>query len=162
MANERLIERLRIVSSCVPIDTTGAAQSGDWVNLKYYRRMLVVIQQGAWAGGTPAVTFSQASDAAGTGAKALAYAERWDATALTNDVPAKTAVTSSTSNLAAAANGTMLVEFHCQDLDLVNGFTHIRVNIASPGANADLVCVLLILGDPAYSGLPSSLPTAIA
>src|SRR4051812_27973674 len=115
---DRLLERLRVIPAFVPIDTTGAVQNGDWVSLKFHRRCLFVIQQGAWAGGTPAVTFSQAKDNAGTGAKALSYVERWDATALTNDLPARAAVTSDTSNLANAANGLMLVEFHAQDLDM--------------------------------------------
>ena len=157
----RLIEQLKIVPAIVPIDATGAGQDGDWINLKHYRRVLVVIQQGAWAGGTPAVTFEQAKTAAGGSSKALGYTERWNATALTNDVPAKVTVTSDTSNLANAANGLMLVEFHQQDLDVANNFTHMRVRIATPGSNADLVAAFYILGNPAHAGLPSTLPTVI-
>ena len=160
--NDRLLERLRVVPAAVPIDTTGAAVAGDWVNLKFYRRVLVVIQQGAWAGGTPALTFEQAQDNAGTGAKTLASTERWNATALTDDLPEKAAVSSNTSNLANAANGLTLVEFHAQDLDIANGFTHLRVNVASPGANADLIAAFYILGDPSYAGKPDTLPSAIA
>lgn len=160
--NSRLLERLRVIPAFVPIDTTGAGQDGDWVNLKFYRRALVVIQQGAWAGGTPAVTFEQATDNAASGAKTLGYTERWDGTALTDDILAKTTVSSNTSNLANAANGLMLVEFHAQDLDIANGFTHFRVRVASPGANADLIAGFYILGDPAYEGLPSTLPSVIA
>lgn len=158
----RIIENCRVVPAFVPIDSTGAAQTGDWVNMKHFRRCLVVIQQGAWAGGTPAVTFEQAQDNASTGAKELAYTERWDATALTDDLLAKTTVSSNTSNLANAANGLMVVEFHAQDLDIANGFTHLRVKVASPGANADLIAAWYLLADPAYAGKPDTLPSAIA
>lgn len=157
----RIIENCRIVPAFVPIDTTGAARAGDWVNLKFYRRCAVVILQGAWAGGTPAVTFEQATDASGSGAKTLAYTERWDGTALTDDILGRTAVSSNTSNLANAANGFMVVEFHAQDLDIANGFTHLRVNVASPGSNADLIAGLYILADPAYAGKPDTLPSTI-
>lgn len=158
----RLLESLRIVPAILPKDITGAVQNGDWVNVRNWKRVLTVIQQGAWAGGTPAVTFEQATDASGSGAKALSYSERWDATALTNDVPARTAVTSDTSNLANAANGLMLVEHHAQDLDVNNGFVWLRVNVASPGSNTDLLSAHYVLGSGAYSGKPSTLPTAIA
>lgn len=158
----RLIENLKVVPAFVPIDTNGAGADGDWVNLRYFRRILTVIQQGAWAGGTPAVTFEQATSAAGAGAKALGYSERWDGTALTDDILAKTAVTSDTSNLANAANGTMQVEHSAKDLDIANGFTHMRVRVATPGANADLIAAFYVLGDPAWAARPDTLPSAIA
>lgn len=158
----RLLEQIRCVPAFVPIDTTGAAQTGDWVNLKHYRRILVVIQQGAWAGGTPALTFEQAQDNADTGAKALSYTEKWSHTGLSSDTLAKATVSSDTSNLPATANTITLVEFHAQDLDLANGFTHIRVKTASPGSNADLIAAFYILGNPAYAALPSTLPSVIA
>lgn len=158
----RILENCRVVPALLPKDITGAAQEGDWVSVKHWRRCLTVLQQGAWAGGTPAVTFEQATDAAGTGAKALAYSERWDATALTDDTPARTAVASDTSNLANAANGLMMVEHHQQDLDVAGGFTHLRVKVATPGANADLLAAFYLLGDGRYSGKPDTLPSAIA
>lgn len=160
--NTRLLERLKIVPAWVPVDTTGAGQDGDWINLKNYRRVLCVILQGAWAGGTPAVTFQQATDNAATGAKTLSYTERWDGTALTDDTLAKTTVSSDTSNLANAANGFTVVEFHAQDLDIDGGFTHMRMRVASPGANADLIAGFYVLGDPAYTSKPETHPSAIA
>jgi hypothetical protein len=159
---DRLLERLSVVPAIVPIDCNAAAQDGDWVNLKANRRILVVVFLGAWAGGTPALTFRQAKDNAGGSAKALSYTERWDGTALTTDVPTKTTVTSDTSNLVATANTFYQVEFHAQDLDIANGFTHIQVRVASPGANADLIAALYILGDPEYTRVPNLHTTVIA
>lgn len=160
--NSRLIERLKVVQASVPVDITGAGSNGDWVSLKYFRRCLTIVQQGAWAGGTPALTFEQATDASGTGAKPLSYTERWNGTALTDDTYEKATVASDTSNLANAANGVVLVEHHSQDLDLANGFAYIRAKVASPGSNADLLSITYVLGDPAYECLPPAQPSAIS
>lgn len=162
MSQGRLLERLRPVPAAVPIDTTGAAVAGDFVSMKQHKRLMVVIMQGAWAGGTPAVTLKQASDAAGTGEKALSFTEYWQGTALTDSILARTAVSSDTFNLAATANLFTVIEIHRNDLDMDNGFTHVRVGIASPGANADLVAVLYILGDPDFAGGPANKPSVIA
>lgn len=155
-----LIERLRIVSAAVPLDITGAGFNGDWVHLKHWRRALVVLQSGAWAGGTAAVTLEQATDASGTSGKALAFAYQYVSTALTSDVPTKTTVTSNTFNISAA-NKLHVIDLHAQDLDIANGFTHFRAVVATPGANADLLACLYILGDGVYSGLASTLPSVI-
>lgn len=158
----KLIEQLHPIVVAVPIDTTGAAVASDWVHLKNHRRALVVIMQGAWAGGTPAVTLEQATAAAGTGNKALDLEEYWQGTALTDDIYARTAVVSDTFNLPATANTVTLIEVHAQDLDVNNGFDWFSVKIASPGANADLISVLIILGDPAHEVKAPDKPTAIA
>lgn len=157
----QLSECLRVIPAFVPIDTNGAGQDGDWINLKYWRRALIVIMKGAWAGGTPAVTLQQATDATGSGAKALSFAKQLKGTALTADQPSINTVTSDTFNLAATANEFHLIDVHSQDLDLANNFAYIRVRVASPGANADLIAGLYILGDGTWAGKPSTLPTAI-
>lgn len=159
--NNRLLESLKIVKAAVPIDTTGAAVTGDYVNMKYWRRLMIVISQGAWAGGTPAVTLKQASDVAATGEKALAFTEYWQGTALTDDIYAKTAVVSNTFNLPATANTVTIIEIHQQDLDVNNSFNCVRVGIASPGSNADLIDVTYVLGDPVTESKPETHPSAI-
>jgi hypothetical protein len=85
MSNMRLIENAKIVVGAVPIDTTGAAVTGDYVSLKGYAHLTIVIMQGAWAGGTPAVTLKQATDVAATGEKALSFTKYYSGTALTDD-----------------------------------------------------------------------------
>lgn len=160
--NARLLEMLHPVVGAVPIDTTGAAVTGDYVNMSKYRRLLICIIQGAWAGGTPAVTLKQATDAAGTGEKALSFTEYWSGTALTDDTYARTAVSSDTFNLTATANTFTFIEVHQNDLDKDNDFDWVRVGIATPGANADLIAVLYILGDMVTESKPETHPTAIA
>lgn len=160
MSSMRLIENAKVVVGAVPVDTTGAAVTGDYVSLKGYSHLTIVIMQGAWAGGTPAVTLLQATDVAATGAKTLGFTKYWEGTALTDDNYAAVAVTGNTYNLTAAANKVNIIEIDASDLDIDNGFDCVRVGIASPGSNADLIAVLYILTGTRY---PQSDPqTAIA
>lgn len=152
----KFVETHAIEVSTVPIDSTGAAQAGDWYNLKYYGKIVFIIAQGAWAGGTPAVTLEQATSAAGAGAKAVAFTKRWTKVALTGTVFAETAVTANTFNLPATANTINVLEVNAEDLDVTGGFNFVHVAIASPGAAADLIAVVVILGDARYMGAPGT------
>lgn len=150
MSAMRLVENAKIVVGAVPIDTTGAAVTGDYVSMKGYTHLTIVIMQGAWAGGTPAVTLKQATDVAATGEKALSFTKYWSGTALTDDQYAATTVSSDTYNLAATANKVNIIEVDASSLDVDNGFDCVRLGIASPGANADLIAVLYILTGARY------------
>ena len=160
--SNRLLEIIKCNPGAVPIDTNGAACNGDWINMANFKNCVIKISQGAWAGGTPAVTLNQATDNAGTGSKALAFDQYYQYTALTGDTPTKTTVVSNTFNLPATANTFTFFEIHNQDLDAANGFNFFQVSIASPGANADLICVDYILGGSTFSGKPEGQQTAIA
>ncbi len=148
--SKKILETLAVEVSNVPIDTTGAAVTGDYYNLKLYRRILFVIAQGAWAGGTPAVTLSQATSAAGDGAKALAFTKKYTKVALTGTTWVEAAVTSNTFNLTAVANTMTAIEVSADELDADNEFDFVSLNIATPGANADLIAVFAVLGDPRF------------
>ena len=148
MAN--LVETMGIEVAAVPIDTTGAAVTGDYYSLKDYGHITFIITQGAWAGGTPAVTLKQATDVAASGEKALNLDWYWVQTGLTGTGYTKTAVTSDTFNLAATANRITILEVEADTLDQANGFDCVRVGIASPGSNADLISVVAILSQPRY------------
>lgn len=157
--NNRLFDNAKIVPAFVPIDTTGAGQDGDWVSLKNYNHLTVIIMKGAWAGGTSAVTLQQATDVAGTGAKALGFTKQWVGTALTDDNLAETAVTSNTFNLSTTANEFHVIEIDAATLDVDGGFDCVRVRTATPGANADLVAGLYVLTGCRYS--QADTPSAI-
>lgn len=148
----RIVENMAIEVGAVPIDTTGAAVTGDYVSLRDYGKLVITICQGAWAGGTPAVTLKQATDVAGTSEKALSFSWRWTKVALTGTTFTKTAVSSDTFNLPAVANTINVIEVDATDLDVANGFDCVRLAIASPGANADLVCVHYLLAAPRFRG----------
>ena len=138
----------------VPIDTTGAICTGTAINMANYGKLMIVISQGAWAGGTPAVTLTSATVEAFTDEQALSMSYYW--TKLKGAATfTKTAITSSTFNLPATANTITVLQVDASDLDAVDGFKWVRVNIASPGANADLISVFYILGEPKYvSSIP--------
>jgi len=138
----------------VPIDTTGAVVTGTAVNMANYGKLMIVISQGAWAGGTPAVTLTQATVEAFTDEKSLAMDYYWTKLAGAS-ITTKTAITSDTFNLPATANTVTVLQIDASDLDSDNEFNWVRVNIASPGANADLISVFYILGEPDYvSSIP--------
>jgi hypothetical protein len=151
------LEILNIVAGAVPIDTTGAAVSGDYVSLKDYRRCLVVISQGAWAGGTPAVTLLQATDVTNSASdeKTLSFTKKWTKTGLTGTVWTEATVSSDTFNLTTTANTITVLDVNAADLDADNGFDCMRVNVATPGANADLISVIYILLEPRFGQAPA-------
>ena len=152
--NARMVETHGLEVSNVPVDTTGAAQTGDYYSLKRYNHLTIMIIQGAWAGGTPAVTLLQATDVAGTGEKALSFTTRWTMVAITGTAYTETAVTSSTFNLPATANTINILEIEASDLDLANSFDCVRVNVATPGSNADLICIVALLSQPRDERFP--------
>lgn len=145
-----LVELMGMEVIQVPLDTTGAAISSDWLSLKNYAHATFIIAQGAWAGGTPAVTLAQATAVAGTSEKALAFLKRWTKVAVTGTVWVETAVTSNTFNLPATANTINVIEVEAAELDTDGGFDCIQLEIATPGSNADLLCAIAILSGARY------------
>ncbi len=152
MSHDLLVEQKSIETAIAPIDITGAATQGDWISLKQYGHLTIVLIQGAWAGGTPAVTLEQATAVAGTGNKTLGFTKRWTQVGLTGTGYTETAVTSDTFNLPAVANTINVLEVSASDLDTANDFDCVSVLVASPGANADLLAVLYLVGDAVHEG----------
>ena len=133
------IELLSHEVAMLPKDITGAAQVGDYISLKNYTVCVVTLQQGAWAGGTPAVTLTQSTDVAASGEKALGFDARWTKVGVTGTTFVKTVVASDTFNLPNVANTINKIFVRAEDLDTDNGFDVLCVKVASPGANADLL-----------------------
>lgn len=150
-----LIENAKVIVGAVPIDTTGAAVAGDYINMSVCERMYVIIMQGAWAGGTPAVTMTQGTTASGGSTAAFTNFRAWKNTALTDDLLASVTVAAGTFNLAATANQCTVLEANTEDM--TDGYKFLRVGIASPGSNADLIAVLYICTGLRYQG---EMPTA--
>ena len=152
-------EIVKIVEAIAPINTTGAAQAANHISLKNYDHCTIVINTGAWAGGTAAVTVEQSTVVAGTDDKALAFSWMYtNATAPTTDTLTKTAVTANTFNLSVAAS-MYVIEIPAASLDTDNNFDCIELNTASPGANADLISATYILWRGRYKAdvAPTSL-----
>lgn len=145
------VEAFGIEVGLLPKDITGAAQVGDYVSLKGYQGCLILLTQGAWAGGTPAVTLTQSTDVAATGEKALSFTKRWTKVGVTGTTWVETAVASDTFNLAAVANTMNAIYVPAASLDADNSFDVLCVKVASPGANADLLSAVYILVGARYA-----------
>lgn len=144
------VEVLGLDCVAVPLDTTGAAIATVYLSMKNYTRVTFLICQGAWAGGTPAVTLEQATDVSGTGAKALSFDKHYTKLAEVASQYTEVAVVSDTFNLGSVADTIVAIDIQGATLDTTNEFDAIQLKIASPGANADLISVIAVLSGAAY------------
>jgi hypothetical protein len=158
MSKLSLIEDAKIIWACAPANYTGATNTPKYVSLKNYQRLTVIIQTGAWAGGTAAVTVTQATDVAGTGEKAYDALDYMWSDESTSGTLVKNAVTSDTFNLDTA-NKVYVLEIDADTLDVAGGFDCVAVAVASPGANNDYYGVTYILGGARYHA--ATPPTAL-
>jgi hypothetical protein len=115
-----------------------AAQTGGWVSLKGAAGVTLTFNKGAGTAGQPPVlTFRQALNSAGGGAKNLnvttIYKKASGATSWTKVTQAAGATY--TGDVAA---GLYKIDINGAALDVANGFCAVSVNIASVGANAQL------------------------
>ncbi len=154
--HEKMLQTLQFEGMAVPIDTTGAAVASDWIGLKGAARMVILIQQGAWAGGTPALTLKQSKtfDNSDSSSKALSFAEKFSKVAITGAKWVRATVSSDTFTLPAVANTLTAIEVTAEMLDRDNGFGYVQCAIATPGANADLICVMAVLDGLRHQGDP--------
>lgn len=147
-----VLDTLQIETGLVPKDITGAAQTGQYISLSKYEECLVVIQQGAWAGGTPAVTLYKATDVSATGETALAFEKYYSKAGVTAGTFTEVAVSSNTFNLTATANTLTVIPVTAAMLgDTYDAFC---VKVASPGTNADLLSISYVLIKPRYPESP--------
>ena len=154
---QNLMEMLKPIWGIEPKNWTGAASTGDWISLKYYTNLTIVIMSGAWAGGTSAITVEQAVAVAGTSNKALAFDWMWTDAAATGTY-VKTAVVSNTFTIGAA-NTMWVIEIDARSLDIANGFDCVAVKGATPGVNADLYGAIYLCHGSRYQG--AAQPSAI-
>ena len=114
-----------------PVDINGGAVTSPYVNMEVGKDLSIVITTGAIAASaSAAVTLSQATDNAGTSAKALTYTDHYEATS-TVDVPASQGSTLTIGD--TDDNKVFVIEVDASQLDVANGFTHVAVAIADPG-----------------------------
>jgi hypothetical protein len=145
---QHLVEEFKFLRGAEPKNYTGAAMADAYVSLKNYGTLTIKISTGAWAGGTAAVTLTQATAVAGTGAKAVAFTDYWDDLTTTGTL-VKKAASSNTFNLGTA-NKSYVIHVDASMLDMAGGFDCVTLSVASPGANADFYAVEYILSDARY------------
>lgn len=150
--NASLVQRAKVIEVGVPKDYTGAACATEFINMSKTSRVTFLIQTGAWAAGTAAVTINQATSDGGSTAT-VTFTKYW--TVAGDTVTAATAA-SNTFNLAAA-NTLYIVEVTPEMLTRASSYDWVALAIASPGVNSDFYSVVAIAEDLKYGTPVSSL-----
>jgi hypothetical protein len=148
-------ENNKIIGVSEPKDKTGAAMTAKYVSMKDYGKLTILIETGAWAAGSSAISLLQATDVAATSAHALGFKWVWLGTAVSG-LLTKTAVVSNTF-LVDTALSVWAIEIDASDLDADHDC--VTLVCATPGANADFYAVQYILSEPRFA--QAILPTAI-
>ena len=159
----RLIDVLKPVMGCAPAALTGAAGDGDYISMKNYTKLTVLISvlNGSTVTGG-AVTLKQASAVAGTGEKALSFSKMYsNIDCAAADALTETAVVSDTFTTDTTNSKQLMyaIEVDAEQLDKANGFDCVRVDVASM-ANA-VAGVTYLLWGARYSKPAGGLPAAI-
>lgn len=159
--SQELLESIQAVSVIEPVDLTSGANSGDWISLAKYRRVLFLIAKGAGgtAGQDPVITLQEATDASGTGAQNLAAIDKVFSKQAATDLTAVAAFTVVTQTAAATytdadlAEQAALIGIEVKADELSSGFDFCTINIADPGAgNSQIGAVLALCLEPRYGG----------
>lgn len=160
---KRIAENFQIVQAIAPVDFQTALNTGDYVNMKNYGHLTVVIHHSIGTDGDDIIiSLRQAKNVSDGSGKVLNIAEifhKIGATAL-SAIPLFTratqtaAATYDTDALDEAQNEAIyLVEISKDDLDTDNDFNCVRVAIADVGGNAMLGSAIYILSDPRYEAI---------
>jgi len=135
MKSLNLLDSDKVVMGCPPAALATTAGDGDYVSLKNFDRMAIIIAvDNATTVTGGAVTLKQATLVDGTGEKALAFTKMWANTDTgASDTLVETAVTSNTftTDTTDAKNLLYVIELNASDLDVTNGFDCVRIDVAS-------------------------------
>lgn len=163
--NASFFEQVQVVPAFIAGADQNADLTGDWVSLKNFQRCAIIFHKAAGtAGDDPSIRLQQATDVAGTGAKALTFNNIWHkigATALSAiGVFTKIKITTPTDDLdLVSVNGVDLltdvgesligVEIKSDELDVTNGFDCLNLLIEGDDvANANLCGAYYLLWGP--------------
>lgn len=162
-----ILERFDLVEGFPAVDLQTAANMGDYVSAKNAKRIAIVFVSGVGtAGDNPTLTVQQATDNAGTGVKALNFTTIYRKQAATSlaAVPQWTkttqAVANTYTNVTAAEQSLIwVVEVDVvADMDVANGFDHVRATVGDVGNNAQPGYLLYIV-EKVYLTTPASQPS---
>ena len=168
----RFLEQAQIAAGFLPVDlSTGTAslREGDWVSLENFNHIAIVLyKDGGTAGDDVTLTVEQATDASGTGAKALNFttvARKQAADLFTVGQWAKaTQPAGNTYTDADSAEQELLwvVEFDADELDVANGYRFVRATVNDVGANAQLGCLFYILTEARFEDAIDKMPGVLS
>jgi len=148
-----LTDGVKFVMGCAPAALTSTAGDGDFVSLKHFRRLTIlisVLNGNTVTGG--AVTLIQAKEVAGSNTKALGFSKAFrNIDCAAGDTLSEFSVTSNTFT-TDTTNGKQLlyvIEIDASMLDIDGGYECVRIDVASM-ANA-VGTVVYLLHDAAYN-----------
>src|SRR5574343_421458 len=125
----RLNENVKFIEVEVPKAHNSTACTAEWICLKNCERVSWVIQTGAWAGGTAAVTLKQATSDGGSSA-AVSFTKYYT---VAGETVTENTASSNTFNL-----------------NVTSGYDWVKIAIAFPGNNTDLYSVTAIAHNLKY------------
>lgn len=158
-----IADEMQIAAGFVPVNMATATNEGDWISLRNYRHVAILVFKAAGASGEPpTITTQQAKDTGGGDAKDLNFTTiHVKNGADLGAIGQFTKVTAVASNDYALAAGNtqalVLIEFNAEDLDADNGFDCIRATIADVGDTSQIGCMLYLLSSPRYTPPPSAI-----
>ena len=153
--NVDFAEQVQIVSGFLPADMQ-TAQNGDYISLKNYERVTVILFKAAGtAGDDPTITLQEAQDVSGTGVQALAkiskvYVKQDTVLTATGQFTLVEQAAASTYTDATSAEDAAIWVFDVKVSDLSEGFDCIRCNVGDTGTNAQLGALLYLLWPARY------------
>lgn len=149
----RLIDHAKIVVGNSPAALTSTAGDGDYVSMKGYEHLTIIISvlnATTVTGGT--ITLKQATAVAGTAEKALAFTKMYaNIDVAAGEALTETTVTSNTFTTDTTNSKALLyvIEVSSSDLDVANGFDCVRYD--STGMASAVGSALYILTGQRYS-----------
>jgi len=165
--NVSFFDQFQVCAGFIPVDMSTAANSGDWLNMENYESVVFLLYKAAGtAGDDPTLTIQQATDASGTGAKALTFTDIYVKQGTLTSVGQYTRTTQAAANTYTDATSAEIaaiwgVQVRAEDLDIENAFTFVQGSVADVGVNAQLGA-LLCIGINARYGLGDNLPSMLA
>jgi hypothetical protein len=167
MMSGRLLEQLVFVEGLVPVDLNGGVNTGAYVSIAEYKRIVVVLVKAVGTvSDTVTLTVQQSKDVLGTGVKALNfttyYTKEIAVSLVTSDLWTKNTQASANTitNTNAVKDQMWAVEFAAEELDFANGFKVVNALVNQPGHTA-LGYLFYLLGEARFPGAPEKMLTAI-
>ena len=168
---EGLGRLFNVAVGAAPVDMSSAAVTGKRVALKNSQGLTVLLFKGAGtAGDDPAVTLQQHTAASGGTSSNLAVIDHYylkDATALagTEQWVKKTQSAAATitdpGGAGTSAEHQQIVAIEVNGAQLDDGYTHVSLNVADVGTNAQLGTVLYLLHDLNVQRSPDALAATL-
>lgn len=142
-----LLDEVKIVMGCAPAALASTAGDGDYVSLKNFQRLTIVIAilNGTTVTGT-AISLLQATDVAAAGVKALGFTKAYrniDCAAADTLAEFAVAADTFTTDTTNAKQLLYVIEILPEDLDVNGGFDCLRVEAALAANSVGAILYLL-------------------